>query len=325
MKSKAFTLIELLVVIAIICILAAILFPVYATAREKARQTNCASNLRQVALAWLQYNQDYDEKTMYVCYAQAPGPLGANQSCGAAAGVDWGHTLGNGHVNGWGTSAGFCLAPYLKSTQIWRCPSDVSPNSQSNVWTTLQSNNDYAGGYENSSYAYNCYLFVESQPGSGWGSTTAQSIPLNMSQLQTPSLDGIFFGDWGGAANSPGYAWYINYSQANYCGVEGALCARSPLMWSTNSVTAAAKPGWTASSIGHSNGGNAAFADGHVKWYSSGWIQTQITEELCEASATAAPANRTPDAYGYCAASPPQASATSPGQMWGRYPTIFHE
>ncbi len=61
MKRTAFTLIELLVVIAIIAILAAILFPVFQKVREKARQTSCASNEKQLGLAFLQYNQDYDE------------------------------------------------------------------------------------------------------------------------------------------------------------------------------------------------------------------------------------------------------------------------
>ncbi len=62
-SGRAFTLIELLVVIAIIAILAAILFPVFAKAREKARQSSCASNLKQLNLAILQYAQDYDETT----------------------------------------------------------------------------------------------------------------------------------------------------------------------------------------------------------------------------------------------------------------------
>jgi len=71
MTRRGFTLIELLVVIAIIAILAAILFPVFAKAREKARQSSCLSNLRQLATATLSYTQDYDEtfpeEVMCIC------------------------------------------------------------------------------------------------------------------------------------------------------------------------------------------------------------------------------------------------------------------
>ncbi len=69
-RCEAFTLIELLVVIAVIWVLAAILFPVFATAREKARQTMCRSNTKQLGLAFLQYTQDYDE----VLPATSDGP-----------------------------------------------------------------------------------------------------------------------------------------------------------------------------------------------------------------------------------------------------------
>ncbi len=94
---RGFTLIELLVVIAIIAILAAILFPVFARAREKARQTSCLSNIKQIVLAHLQYAQDYDERC---CGGQSPG------------------------VGAWYNA----LSPYLKNTQVLKCPSDsLSP------------------------------------------------------------------------------------------------------------------------------------------------------------------------------------------------------
>ncbi len=73
MRRKGFTLIELLVVIAIIAILAAILFPVFARAREKARQTSCLSNLKQLSLGVLMYAQDYDER-LPMLYFNTGGP-----------------------------------------------------------------------------------------------------------------------------------------------------------------------------------------------------------------------------------------------------------
>jgi prepilin-type N-terminal cleavage/methylation domain-containing protein/prepilin-type processing-associated H-X9-DG protein len=90
-RRAGFTLIELLVVIAIIAILAAILFPVFAKAREKARQNSCLSNEKQMSLAILQYAQDYDERMMPRYYT----------------GYNW-----DKQIN-----------PYIKNTQIFMCPS----------------------------------------------------------------------------------------------------------------------------------------------------------------------------------------------------------
>ena len=93
-RSKGFTLIELLVVIAIIAILAAILFPVFARAREKARQTACLSNVKQLNLACLMYAQDYDDRLFPIFY----------------------HVLGTRYdwIN--------LLDPYIKNQQIKKCP-----------------------------------------------------------------------------------------------------------------------------------------------------------------------------------------------------------
>ena len=103
MNRKGFTLIELLVVIAIIAILAAILFPVFARAREKARQTACLSNVKQITLALLMYAQDYDE--MYV-----PGSLAYSVPTLYA---EWYKLL-------W---------PYMKNSQLVVCPSQpTSPH-----------------------------------------------------------------------------------------------------------------------------------------------------------------------------------------------------
>ena len=96
---RGFTLIELLVVIAIIAILAAILFPVFARAREKARQTSCLSNLKQSGLAILMYAQDYDER--YNLAYTAP-------------------TTGTMH---WPK----LLEPYHNNVEIYECPSDPDP------------------------------------------------------------------------------------------------------------------------------------------------------------------------------------------------------
>jgi prepilin-type N-terminal cleavage/methylation domain-containing protein len=108
MKKNAFTLIELLVVIAIISILAAILFPVFSQAREKARQTECLSNEKQIGLAVQQYVTDYDERMFYRAgwaYSRSGDITQINQ-------IRW-----------WNL-----LMPYVNNNNVWACPSDGNPS-----------------------------------------------------------------------------------------------------------------------------------------------------------------------------------------------------
>ncbi len=103
--SKGFTLIELLVVIAIIALLAAILFPVFARARENARRASCQSNLKQISLGFLMYTQDYDGRMPYYPYDddESPGVMGK-------------------------------VFPYVKNSQLFQCPSSkLNPPASSNM------------------------------------------------------------------------------------------------------------------------------------------------------------------------------------------------
>src|SRR5690348_6500752 len=100
--KRGFTLIELLVVIAIIAILAAILFPVFARARENARKSSCQNNLKQLALGFKQYINDFDERYPLIAV-----------TTGSTNGVP---------PYGWADA----LQPYIKNTQVYQCPSDTA-------------------------------------------------------------------------------------------------------------------------------------------------------------------------------------------------------
>lgn len=125
-QRTAFTLIELLVVIAIIAVLAAILFPVFARARENARRASCMSNVKQIALGIMMYSQDYDEKTM---------PVSTTVGSGTCPDADISKCVG------WSIA----LEPYLKSAQIFQCPSETTSPSISG--TTYWSYTDYFINY----------------------------------------------------------------------------------------------------------------------------------------------------------------------------------
>ena len=110
--QEGFTLIELLVVIATIATLAAILFPVFGTVREKARQTVCLSNIRQIGMSIEMYAQDYDSRYPYGASEadKLSTPYGASDESDRLADMPVLQTI---------------LTPYIKSTEMWHCPSDT--------------------------------------------------------------------------------------------------------------------------------------------------------------------------------------------------------
>ena len=145
-KSSGFTLIELLVVIAIIAILAAILFPVFARARENARRASCSSNLKQIGLGILQYTQDYDELL--------PGRV-----------------TNTAPTRNWRV----LIQPYVKSSQLFACPSNTG-----NTITTEDDGGSFMprsysiNGNSQNNAADNLFIGGTSPSGYGRGASLAQ-------------------------------------------------------------------------------------------------------------------------------------------------------
>ncbi len=117
--KKGFTLIELLVVIAIIAILAAILFPVFARAREKARTASCSSNLKQLALGMLMYKTDYDG----VFSQRSAGTQTSPPVVPGNEQFNYHEPSSSYPFDGWYRTWASNIYPYVKNTQIYRCPS----------------------------------------------------------------------------------------------------------------------------------------------------------------------------------------------------------
>ncbi|BCM88901.1 hypothetical protein IAD21_00743 [Abditibacteriota bacterium] len=202
--NRAFTLIELLVVIAIIAILAAILFPVFARARENARRSSCQSNLKQIGLGMLQYAQDYDEKT-------------AKEDYNA--------------VYTWRDA----IYPYVKSEQIFMCPSDSGTN-----FYRYKAPGSAGGFSNNGSYALN-HLYYN----------TAGIAPtnLNLAAYQTPATT-VWVGD------------STNGNNDFYC----ADTTQTPVISTTSPrILLNAGGGSTGLSERHLETVCLLFCDGHVK------------------------------------------------------------
>ncbi|MEN6402014.1 MAG: DUF1559 domain-containing protein [Armatimonadia bacterium] len=153
MRRCGFTLIELLVVIAIIAILAAILFPVFAKAREKARQSSCLSNLKQIGLGFMQYAQDYDETLP----------------------TDW-----TDPTNTWATRWSWraCLTPYIKNYQIFTCPSDNAVYAGAAAGQCIAGEGALPGSYGDNTVHYNGA--APHPPGTTWCKLGRVELPAQL-------------------------------------------------------------------------------------------------------------------------------------------------
>lgn len=253
---SAFTLIELLVVIAIIAILAAILFPVFAQARDKARQTSCLSNAKQLGLGVMMYVQDYDET-----FPLASGYCDA--SCGSVANqwlmgfyiafpYDWRPSVLErrpAFADAWGNS----IQPYVKSYPVFACPSG-SPVRVGGAWTP-----DY------------------SNPNKPWAEATMQYNGLlhgySEAGMVAPT-DVVLLWEGDGKAKLEGA---ITANPALFCaGRDGciykpdsATCTSTPT-GPQDSGTASGGYYPDATYWVHSGGGNFVQGDGHAKWHRLG-------------------------------------------------------
>ena len=219
--KKGFTLIELLVVIAIIAILAAILFPVFARARENARRSSCSSNLKQVGLGFQQYIQDYDEKYPLVA-GGASGALNVTPPANVQ--------------QGWAIQ----LQPYLKSSQIFQCPSETNAPSAA---VTSPTNANY-GEANYSDYWYNSRLAGSSQ--------------ARVDQVSSTVINGD------GQNGSAAYA----FNGQNILN-DGATPAVTALVTTDPAVKTTIPASNGDFGLRHLDGLNYGFADGHVKWLKS--------------------------------------------------------
>jgi len=242
MKTKGFTLIELLVVIAIIAILAAILFPVFAKVREKARQTSCASNEKQLGLAFMQYSQDNDERY--------PMGLPSNN--------------GNGYRGGgWAGQ----IYPYVKSTGAFRCADDTT-SPQGNRVPVSYAYNFLVG--EASNYTYG--PSNTSAPGGAISAINAPAMTMLLVELQNIDATVTSPTDYIGGLSS------IATDGTNllaYDSNDNMVCCSSSALGNAKLATGK-QPGWevtydpnqfTGPNGRHTDGANYLLADGHVKYY----------------------------------------------------------
>ena len=248
--QRAFTLIELLVVIAIIAILAAILFPVFAQAREKARATSCLSNSKQWGTAFMMYSQDYDE-TYPLAQGYYPG-FGSLYAYAHDVPPDWdasGPIYTSTMQQFWANS----VQPYIKNQGVFTCPS--SREYRMEGWGYDAPKKPWA----NVSYTYNGLL--HSYPMAGVNSS-AQLVLL-----------------WEGHGKASGAGFSFSNPVLVCDDADNPECRYTPTINPGPSGSCATGNGAQSGMFGgldtfwvHNQGVNVVFADGHVKWRKLGAV-----------------------------------------------------
>jgi len=227
---SGFTLIELLVVIAIIAILAAILFPVFAKVREKARQISCASNLKQLALGVIQYVSDYDQQYPSIAPLTVTGTSTQYAFCGWAGRI----------------------YPYIKSTAVYKCPDDPTPPQVFGTVTKYPV-----------SYAMNKNLLSVSSVTPS--ATSVPAPPAADASLASPSLTVLFLEIQANVADMTNPTEQ-NSADANLTGAPQDGNSTSIAKYVTGPYPNP-QTGFKSVTTVHTNGANYAACDGHVKWF----------------------------------------------------------
>jgi prepilin-type N-terminal cleavage/methylation domain-containing protein/prepilin-type processing-associated H-X9-DG protein len=269
-KPAGFTLIELLVVIAIIAILAAILFPVFAQARDKARQTACLSNQKQILLAILAYCQDYDEMLPRGRAWDPPAPNGTGTGY-VAGGLAAGFDNAGQDDQVWGIEN--AVDPYVKAGKFWGDQNDGT------VWHCPKDGiqrNDCSGGPGKDvgfSISYSFPIFNPSFPitrfgifarsgSSDWFDASGNKIDSKtLAAIGAPSDTVMMFEFYGADA---GYSRFVAGMRTNAANVAWSAWTDYPAVTDIGDLCGDGNH-WYYSMGGHNGFMNIGWADGHVK------------------------------------------------------------